>query len=739
MSIATMKNIFKMMLVAVAAIGIASCSTEQEQFVVDSVGTTTVFEISMSFDETRSQFNGLNDAGTAYTSVFGGYEKFHYSMVSTDRVYSDQGNIEPNAEFTGSLIRPTITINGDPNNYLGGTFRICSPASSAQASTNGFTIAVPTKQVPLADSCDPAAHIVYGECTMDGSTKLPVLMEHYAAYGCMTLNRMDERLAEGERIRNVIITINSHNYTLDPSNVVDNVFWFACEAEKPTAMKVTVNTYADGDEEGKTYAKTFDLTKNGGSFTFNEGEVAKFKVNMMGADVEVSEAPVVVADYLLTDIYYTTRYNGGFYLYNDNNEYIVIKLHGDDFDPGTEYEADGYYRNYYTHNSIKTGEYSWSESATPAAGYFRINRYMFDGNEVTTFGEFVNTETAKLTVELDENGRYVIKLFFELGYSDDFKITYDIGYSEVVDEQLDPMKSALGTPVPAVEIDGTSATISWAAIENAGSYYVWCSNGVAAQTVTGTSATFEGLTEGTHYKVTVKALPEEGSFLYKESAEGVIEFDVPYGEAVKLATPAITGTEVTDSTITVNWGAVPNATNYYVTCGDKSATVANTVTTYTFEGLDAETEYTISVVAKGDGLQYTDSDADTTTATTDVASGGGESGGTVDMSGAKVTLTGFSVGSLRFNLVKDDVTIACNIKYSGYALPSTVTVVAGTPSASGECGITIGGTVPTSISGTIDIPSVAIVAPYIYGNAFVLNFVADGKTYTGQSETVQLN
>ena len=110
MSIATMKNIFKMMLVAVAAIGIASCSTEQEQFVVDSVGATTVFEISMSFDETRSQFNGLNDAGTAYTSVFGGYEKFNYSMVSTDRVYSDQGNIEPNAELTGSLIRPTITI-----------------------------------------------------------------------------------------------------------------------------------------------------------------------------------------------------------------------------------------------------------------------------------------------------------------------------------------------------------------------------------------------------------------------------------------------------------------------------------------------------------------------------------------------------------------------------------------------------------------------------------------------------
>ena len=525
-TIATMKNIFKMMLVAVAAIGVASCSTEQEQFVVDSVDTTTVFEISMSFDETRSKFNGLNDAGTAYTSEFGGYEKFNYSMVSTDRVYSSQGNIEPNAELTGSLIRPSISINGDPNNYTGGTFRICSPASSAQANLGGFTIAVPTKQVPLEDSCDPAAHIVYGECTMDGSTKLPVLMEHYAAYGCMTLNRMDERLAEGERIRNVIITINSHNYTLDPTNVVDNVFWFACEAEKPTTMKVTVNTYADGDEEGRTYVKTFDLTKNGGSFTFNQGEVAKFKVNMMGADVEVSEAPVVVADYLLTDIYYTTRYNGGFYLYNDNNEYVVIKLHGDDFDPGTEYEADGSYRNYYTHNSIKPGEYSWSDSATPAVGYFRINRYMFDGNEVTTFGEFINTETAKLTVELDENGRYVIKLFFELGYSADFKITYDIGYSEVVDEQLDPMKAALATPDPDVEIDGTSATISWAAIDNADSYYVWCSNGVEAQTVTGTSATFDDLTEGESYKVTVKALPEEGSYLYKESAEGDIEFDI---------------------------------------------------------------------------------------------------------------------------------------------------------------------------------------------------------------------
>lgn len=642
MSIATMKNIFKMMLVAVAAIGIASCSTEQEQFVVDSVGTTTVFEISMSFDETRSQFNGLNDAGTAYTSVFGGYEKFNYSMVSTDRVYSDQGYIEPNAELTGSLIRPTITINSGSNDYAGGTFRICSPASSAQATLGGFTIAVPTKQVPLEDSCDPAAHIVYGECTMDGSTKLPVLMEHYAAYGCMTLNRMDERLAEGERIRNVIITINSHNYTLDPSNVVDNVFWFACEAEKPTAMKVTVNTYAAGDEEGKTYAKTFDLTKNGGSFTFNKGEVAKFKVNMMGADVEVSEAPVVVADYLLTDIYYTTNYGGAFYLYNDNNEYVVIKLNGNDFEKGSESEADGSYLNYYTHNSIKTGEYTWSNSS-PAVGQFRINRYMFDGNEVTTFGEFVTPETAKLTVGLDENGRYVIKLFFELGYSEDFKITYDIGYSEVVDEQLDPMKATLATPVPAVEIDGTSATISWAAIDNADSYYVWCKDVVDDSAYKATSITLDGLTEGAHYKVTVRALPQEGSFLYKESAEGVIEFDVPSGEADKLETPTISVTEVTDSTVTVNWNADTNATNYYVTCGGKEATVANTVTTYTFEGLDAETEYTISVVAKGDGLQYTDSDAATTTATTGAASGGGA----VDITGCTTTV---SLASNFFNL-----------------------------------------------------------------------------------------
>lgn len=731
MSIATMKNIFKMMLVAVAAIGITSCSTEQEQFVVDSVGTTTVFEISMSFDETRSQFNGLNDAGTAYTSVFGGYEKFNYTMRSTDGVYSSQGNIEPNAEFTGSLIRPTITINGTPSNYTGGTFRICSPASSALANYNGFTIAVPAKQVPLADSCDPAAHIVYGECTMDGSTNLPVLMEHYAAYGCMTLNRMDERLAEGERIRNVIITINSHNYTLDPANVVDNVFWFACEAEKPTSMKVTVNTYADGDEEGTTYAKTFDLTKNGGSFTFNKGEVAKFKVNMMGADVEVSEAPVVVADYLFTDIYYTTRYNGGFYLYNDNNEYLVIKLNADDFDTGTEYEADGSYLNYYTHNSIKTGEYSWSESGTPASGYFRINRYMFDGNEVTSYGEIVNTETTKLTVELDENGRYVIKLFFELGYSADFKITYDIGYSEVVDEQLDPMKDALATPAPAVEIDGTSATISWAAIDNADSYYVWCSNGVVDSEYKATSITLDGLTEGAHYKVTVKALPEEGSILYKESAEGVIEFDVPYGEAEKLATPAITGTEVTDSTITVNWGAVTNATSYVVTCGDKSSTV--TTTTYTFEGLDAETEYTISVVAKGDGLQYTDSDAVTTTATTDAASGGGESGGTVDMTGCSVVISEFSSFGqpVLVSTTAGGKTITFRQRLQNNTTRDyTVTTATDiTDDLYGIWSVTIDGVAATSASGTVTVTKGGSPWAPTWGYSF--NMVVDGITYSG--------
>ena len=108
-----------------------------------------------------------------------------------------------------------------------------------------------------------------------------------------------------------------------------------------------------------------------------------------------------------------------------------------------------------------------------------------------------------------------------------------------------------------------------------------------------------------------------------EGGETPSEPETP-AEPVKLS--ALTGlqADADGNTIEVSWNAVANASGYTVTCGTDSKDV--TETTATFTGLDYETEYPIKVVAKGDGINYTDSDPATTNATTeeDPNIGGGD-------------------------------------------------------------------------------------------------------------------
>ena len=79
-----------------------------------------------------------------------------------------------------------------------------------------------------------------------------------------------------------------------------------------------------------------------------------------------------------------------------------------------------------------------------------------------------------------------------------------------------------------------------------------------------------------------------------------------------LTAPTISEGTVTAKTINVSWNAISNAAGYdvyYLHNGVASAPVSlgSNVTSYKFEGLDPENEYTICVIAKGDNSNYVDS------------------------------------------------------------------------------------------------------------------------------------
>lgn len=107
-----------------------------------------------------------------------------------------------------------------------------------------------------------------------------------------------------------------------------------------------------------------------------------------------------------------------------------------------------------------------------------------------------------------------------------------------------------------------------------------------------------------NYDVTIEDTPYDGlkSQLY-------FFYCGTISQKTKLSTPAnVVATVQNTNEIVVSWNAVTNAGSYDVTCGDETVNV--TATTYTFTGLNYETDYTISVTAKpADKTMYYSSDS----------------------------------------------------------------------------------------------------------------------------------
>ena len=92
-----------------------------------------------------------------------------------------------------------------------------------------------------------------------------------------------------------------------------------------------------------------------------------------------------------------------------------------------------------------------------------------------------------------------------------------------------PEPEVLATPViSSVTVEGSSVTVSWAAVEGAADYDVTFAEGWSAAGVSGTSHTFENVPDGTYPAagITVVANPEDGDELHLVSGAGTWGEDV---------------------------------------------------------------------------------------------------------------------------------------------------------------------------------------------------------------------
>lgn len=114
-------------------------------------------------------------------------------------------------------------------------------------------------------------------------------------------------------------------------------------------------------------------------------------------------------------------------------------------------------------------------------------------------------------------------------------------------------------------------------------------------------------------------------------------------QTTPLATPVVEATAV-GNTITATWASVEGAADYTVTCGATTITVVET--TATFEGLEYDKEYTVSVVANpADASVNGASEAGVATATTESNGAAAVETITLDFKG-HTNASGNSVGTL---------------------------------------------------------------------------------------------
>lgn len=168
------------------------------------------------------------------------------------------------------------------------------------------------------------------------------------------------------------------------------------------------------------------------------------------------------------------------------------------------------------------------------------------------------------------------------------------------------------TVLPADSIEVAPASLSLKVGQTSEAVTVTLNNNATVSSVASNNANATvNWTSGNTFTVTGAAIGESTITVTASNGKtATVAVTVSKADAVKLAAPVLsTENAVADATsIMLSWAAVEHASGYAVSYGAESPVNVST-NEVTLSNLALATEYTISVVAKGDGDAYTDSDA----------------------------------------------------------------------------------------------------------------------------------
>lgn len=321
---------------------------------------------------------------------------------------------------------------------------------------------------------------------------------HDVAYGAMTLTLPTGITAK--ELVNVMLTIDERNYRvrLDPSTMESPRVWFAVEEDNYIESMRVAFTTTTADVYERVIS---DMQSKNEPLELTQSCIARFKVGSFvkcAAEVQELDSAKIVKDPISTGFSYLT-FEDDVLGHISLSIFIAVSDFGDivDITMGFGPDPNQIYNN---------------------SGLDNQNTFWRPVGSTTQYALTDGSVTFKTTAD----NKYDITFNNITTSKGNTLLAHYLGVVEGVD-----LRTFLSWPDNLrTTVDGKQITVEWDPVTNAVGYEIYCSTegaGVAPQTTTECSATFQMPKYSTTYEFRVKAIADRENTMYKDSGYHAIE------------------------------------------------------------------------------------------------------------------------------------------------------------------------------------------------------------------------
>lgn len=321
---------------------------------------------------------------------------------------------------------------------------------------------------------------------------------HDVAYGAMTLTLPTGITAKD--LVNVMLTIDERNYRvrLDPSTMESPRVWFAVEEDNYIESMRVAFTTTTADVYERVIS---DMQSKNEPLELSKSCIARFKVGSFvkcAAEVQELDSAKIVKDPISTGFSYLT-FEDDVLGHISLSIFITVSDFGDivDITMGFGPDPNQIYNN---------------------SGFDNQNTFWRPVGSTTQYALTDGSVTFKTTAD----NKYDITFNNITTSKGNTLLAHYLGVVEGVD-----LRTFLSWPDNLrTTVDGKQITVEWDPVTNAVGYEIYCSTegaGVAPQTTTECSATFQMPKYSTTYEFRVKAIADRENTMYKDSGYHAIE------------------------------------------------------------------------------------------------------------------------------------------------------------------------------------------------------------------------